>query len=241
MLTTLYAEPNMEYGERSELIHRVNDKKFSSIFSKKGKGTNQKYRAALTQLGLSGKFKSAEDNYQKLRKSENAVQQDTTPLSPLLTGPYRGCVLVDVPPEGDCWLLALLAPLLGYVVTEDRDQQNIIPTVRRRMAEIVLTASKQFLHLFGDNQKELETWAEKIQRWSPGDSQEKWGGTHEFAIFTQITGICVHVINRENQRWEPAVQHLVPRSFQENVMEGRGLDCECCCRVRVSALPSSCS
>ena len=63
MLTTLYAEPNMEYGERSKLIHRVNDKKFSSIFSKKGKGTNQKYRAALTQLGLSGKFKSAEDNY----------------------------------------------------------------------------------------------------------------------------------------------------------------------------------
>ena len=122
---------------------------------------------------------------------------------------------MDVPPEGDCWLLALLAPLLGYVVKEDRDQQNIIPTVRRRMAEIVTAASKQFVHLFGGNQKELETWAQKIQRWSPGDSQEKWGGTQEFLLFAQITGICVHVINRENQRWEPAVQHLVPRSFQK--------------------------
>ena len=74
ILTTLYAEPKMEYGDRSKLIHRVNDKKFSSIFPKKGKGTNNKYRAALTQLGLSTKyFKSAEDNHQKLRKSDFAV------------------------------------------------------------------------------------------------------------------------------------------------------------------------
>ena len=163
----------MEYGDRSELIHRVNDKKFSSIFTKKGKGTNAKYCSALTQLGLSTKyFKSVEDNHQKLRKSDFAVRQHKTPLSQLLTGPYRGCVLVDVPPEGDCWLLALLAPLLGYIVKEDTQQRNIIPTVRRRMAEIVTAASQQFVHLFGGNQKELETWAQKIQRWSPGDSQE---------------------------------------------------------------------
>ena len=39
-----------------EWIHRVNDKKFSSIFTKKGKGINAKYRSALTQLGLSTKY-----------------------------------------------------------------------------------------------------------------------------------------------------------------------------------------
>ena len=93
----------MDYGDRSELIHRVNDKKFSSIFTKKGKGTNAKYRSALTQLGLSGKyFKSVEDNHQKLRNSDFAVRKRKTPLSQLFTGPYRGCVLVDVPGQGDC-------------------------------------------------------------------------------------------------------------------------------------------
>ena len=87
----------MDYQDRSEWIHRVNDKKFSSIFTKKGKGTNAKYRYALSLLGLSGKhFKSVEDNHQKLRNSDFALRHKT-PLSQLLTGPYRGCVLVDVP------------------------------------------------------------------------------------------------------------------------------------------------
>ena len=204
----------MDYEDRSKWIHRVNDKKFSSIFTKKGKGTNAKYRSALTQLGLSTKyFKSVEDNHQKLRKSDFAVRQHKTPLSQLLTGPYRGCVLVDVPAEGDCWLLTLLAPLLGYVVTEDTEQRNIIPTVRRRMSEIVLAVPEQFIHLFGGNLQDLEDWAGKIQKWSPESSRDKWGGTQEFVIFAQITGICVHVINRENQRLEPTVQHLVLRTF----------------------------
>ena len=147
----------MDYQERSEWIHQVNDKRFSSIFTKKGKGTNTKYRYALSLLGLSGKhFKSVEDNHQKLRNSDFALRRHKTPLSQLLTGPYRGCVLVDVPGQGDCWLLTLLAPLLGYVVVEDAEQRNIIPTVRRRMSEIVLTVPEQFVHLFGDNKKELE-------------------------------------------------------------------------------------
>ena len=103
----------MDYEDRSELIYRVNNKKFSSIFTKKGKGTNAKYRHTLSQLGLSGKyFKSVEDNHQKLRNSDFALQRHKTPLSQLLTGPYKGCVLVDVPAQGDCWLLTLLAPLL---------------------------------------------------------------------------------------------------------------------------------
>ena len=95
---------------------------------KKGKATNDKYRYALSMLGLSGKhFKSVEDNHQKLRNSDFAVRQRKTLLSQLLTGPYKGCVLVDVPGQGDCWLLTLLAPLLGYIVMEDADQRNISP------------------------------------------------------------------------------------------------------------------
>ena len=53
-------------------------------------------------------------------------------------------------------MLTLLALLLGYVVTEDTEQRNIIPTVRRRMSEIVLTVPNQFVHLFGGNKQELE-------------------------------------------------------------------------------------
>ena len=81
------------------------------------------------------------------------------------------------------------------------------------MSEIVLAVPDQFLHLFGENKQELEDWTEKIKKWSPESSREKWGGTTEFEIFAQITGICVHVINKENQSLEPTVQHLVPRTF----------------------------
>ena len=210
-----FRDLKMDYEARSRWIHRVNDKRFSSIFTKKGKSTNDKYRHALHTLGLSGKvqFTSVEDNLEKLRKSDTALRQHRAPLSKLLSGPYQGSVLVDVPPQGDCWLLTILAPLLGYTVIEEADQRNIIPTVRRRMSEIVLTVPNQFLHLFGGNQQELEDWTKKIKKWSPKFSREKWGGTTEFEIFAQITGICVHVINKENQSFEPTVQHLVPRTF----------------------------
>ena len=71
---------------------------------------------------------------------------------------------MDVPPQGDCWLLTILAPLLGYIVIEEADQRNIIPTVRRRMSKIVLTVPNQFLHLFGGNKQELEDWTKKIKK-----------------------------------------------------------------------------
>ena len=169
-----FRDPKMDYKERSEWIHRVNDKRFSSIFTKKGKATNDKYRHALSTLGLSGKhFKSVEDNHEKLRNSDFALRRHRGPLSELLSGPYKGSVLVDVPAQGDCWLLTLLAPLLGYIVMEEADQRNIIPTVRRRMSEIVLAVPEQFVHLFGGNIQDLEDWAEKIQKWSPESSREK--------------------------------------------------------------------
>ena len=70
-----FRDHKMDNQERSEWIHRVNDKRFSSIFTKKGKSTNDKYRHTLHTLGLSGKvqFTSVEDNLEKLRKSDTAL------------------------------------------------------------------------------------------------------------------------------------------------------------------------
>ena len=69
-----FRDLKMDYEARSRWIHRVNDKRFSSIFTKKGKSTNDKYRHALHTLGLSGKvqFTSVEDNLEKLRKLDTA-------------------------------------------------------------------------------------------------------------------------------------------------------------------------
>merc|ERR1712112_519775 len=92
------------------------------------------------------------------------------------------------------------------------DTSKIIPLVRKRMSEIVLAEPQKYLHIFGDNKQDLEAWANKIKRWSPKSSLEKWGGATEFKIFAQITGICVHVINKEKQDVEPPVQHFLPRS-----------------------------
>ena len=61
-------------------------------------------------------------------------------------------------------MLTILAPLLGYIVIEEADQRNIIPTVRRRMSEIVLTDPDKFLHLFGGNKQELDDWTKKIKK-----------------------------------------------------------------------------
>ena len=82
---------------------------------------------------------------------------------------------------------------------DEKDEKNIIPTVRERMSQIVAEEPDKFVHIFGGDQTELEEWTHKIRKWSPKSSMEKWGGAMEFEIFTQITRICVHVINREKQ------------------------------------------
>ena len=109
-------------------------------------------------------------------------------------------------------MIAILAQHLGFIVEDEKDQKKIIPTVRKRMSEIVADEPDRFVHIFGDDETKLEDWTRKIRKWSPKSSQEKWGGAMEFEIFTQITGICVHVINKEKQDVEPPVQHFLPRS-----------------------------
>merc|ERR1712112_696300 len=216
-VTVTVGDLKMEYDSTTKR-YLVNNKRFSTIFTKKGKATNDRYLTALDTLGLRGKvnkvnYTSVEDNIAKLRKCRNALRPRTAQMSKLLSGPYQGSVLVDVPPKGDCWLIAILAPLLGFIVESDQDTSKIIPLVRKRMSELVLTEPQKYLHIFGDNKQELEAWAKKIKKWSPKSSKEKWGGVTELQIFAQMTGICVHVINKETYDVEPPVQHILPRTF----------------------------
>merc|ERR1712112_188990 len=216
-VTVTVGDLKMEYDSTTKR-YLVNNKRFSTIFTKKGKATNDRYLTALDTLGLRGKvnkvnYTSVEDNIAKLRNCDNALRRRTAQMSKLLSGPYQGSVLVDVPPKGDCWLIAILAQPLGFIVESDQDTSKIIPLVRKRMSEIVLAEPQKYLHIFGDNKQDLEAWANKIKRWSPKSSLEKWGGATEFKIFAQITGICVHVINKETYDVEPPVQHFLPRSF----------------------------
>ena len=67
----------MEYDSTTKR-YIVNNKRFSTIFTKKGKPTNDRYLTALYTLGLRGKvnkvnYTSVEDNMAKLRKCDNAL------------------------------------------------------------------------------------------------------------------------------------------------------------------------
>ena len=81
------------------------------------------------------------------------------------------------------------------------------------MSQIVSNEPEKFVNIFGGGKTELEDLTNKIRKWSPQSSMEKWGGATEFEIFTRITGICVHVIIKEKQQIEPPVQHFLPRSI----------------------------
>ena len=129
---------------------------FDTVFTKKGSSTDEKYRKALKTLGISNivNYTSCEDNIANLRKKGTVSQ--------LLRGPYSGSVVVDVPPKGDCWLISILAQLLGFIVEDKKDEKNIIPTVRKRMSQIVAEGPDKFVDIFGGDQTELEEWTHKI-------------------------------------------------------------------------------
>ena len=145
----------MEDASRCQLIHRVTDKIFDNLFSKKGKNTDEKYQKALEILGISNimKFTSCEDNISNLRK--------TGKVSQLLRGP-SGSVIVSVPAKGDCWLISILAELLGFIVEDEKDEKNIIPIVRERMSQIVAEEPEKFVNIFGGGLSELEEWRRNI-------------------------------------------------------------------------------
>ena len=96
---------------------------------------------------------------------------------------------------------------------DERDEIKMIRTVREKLSQIVSNEPEKFVDIFEGGKTELEEWTKKIRKLSPEKSMEKWGGATEFKIFTCITGICVHVINKENQDIEPPIQHFLPRSI----------------------------
>ena len=99
----------------SELLIR-NNKLFSSLFSVKGRNSDEKYRRAINMLGLSKytNFVSCDENYKKLFSIQKSNRRKCR--GDYLHNETENPVLLDVPGSGDCWLSAILAPLLGFVV-----------------------------------------------------------------------------------------------------------------------------
>ena len=106
-------------------------------------------------------------------------------------GPEESCI-VDFPAKGDCWLLALLAPLLGYVVTP-KDELGVVKHVRERMRDIVGERPGDFEDIFEDRLEGVMKWMKSVVPLGT------WGGDDEFEIFTRITGMVVHVIDSERK------------------------------------------
>ena len=84
-----------------------NNLKFSTLFSINKYSVNDVYKKTITMLGLEKytNFKTVSDNYENILK-ENDVVGD---------GP-EDSKLVDVPGWGDCSIIALLSPVLGFVI-----------------------------------------------------------------------------------------------------------------------------
>ena len=158
-------------------------KDFSSLFTVNSDDCDDKYREALNILGLGVliDFESVEENCSQVLKTSSYVKD----------GP-EGSVVVDVPPFGDCWLLALLAPLLGYVV-KPKDDLGIVKHVREKLSKLVGERPEDFEDIFEDRRQGVLRWMETVK--VPGT----WGGDDEFEIFTRLTGIVVHVIDGEHQ------------------------------------------
>ena len=201
-------------------IHQVANRKFSSLFSVQGGNTDQIISSALKILGLEEiKFTSLDDNLEKLRRGGN--------MSPLLRGP-EGSLILNVPGFGDCWLVSVLAPLVGKVI-DKTDSEGIIRKTRKRMSEMVLSNAEKFVSIFGGRFQELETWAAMVKQWQPAHHLSKWGGDTEFEVFTRLTGICVHVLQKEDKpgMCNQPVTHFLPRLREKTGTEAEQWSVSC--------------
>ena len=157
--------------------------RFSSLFSVESEKSDLRYQEALNVLGLNVlvDFSSVKDNCAKIIKNAN---------SNVKAGPEGSCI-VDVPAKGDCWLLALLAPLLGYVVTP-KDELGVVKHVRERMRDLVGERPGDFEDIFEDRLEGVMKWLKSVVHLGT------WGGDDEFEIFTRITGVVIHVIDSDH-------------------------------------------
>jgi hypothetical protein len=179
----------------------VNNLEFSSLFGVKSAKANDLFKNALNIFKLEEEmsFASVEDNYEKLRTEEIWIKKE-------LKGP-EDSIIVNVPGKGDCWLIALLAPLLGYV----EERQDVIRRVRKTLSSLVMAEPNRFRRIF-QTMKDLKIWCEKVKR------PKEWEGTDAFEVFTEATGIAVHVINMDRPEIE-RLQHHLPKWSR-----GRSLD-----------------
>ena len=103
-------------------IHRTYNKVFSSLFSVDSPKSDETYREALAILGLDNiiNFSSVSDSCRKVLRKVRASNLEKLP---------DGNYLVDVPGLGDCWVVALLAPLIGFVIDKN-DELRIVKHFR---------------------------------------------------------------------------------------------------------------
>ena len=155
-------------------IHRTYNKVFSSLFSVDSPKSDETYREALAILGLDNiiNFSSVSDSCRKLLRKVRASNLEKLP---------DGNYLVDVPGLGDCWVVALLAPLIGFVIDEN-DELGIVKHFRERLSNEVSADPTKFEDLFENRRRDLDEWVEEIKR------PRKWGGSTEFEIFARLTG-----------------------------------------------------
>ena len=188
---------------KSKETHSTYDKVFSSLFSVQGDRSNEKYQVALNKLGLGVlvDFRSIEENCSEVLQAEGGG---------LKRGPESSFV-VDVPGKGDCWLIALLTPILGFKIAAN-DERGIIKHIRLRLSEIVVENATSFEDVFEGRQEELLQWSKKVK--SPGT----WGGDTEMEIFSRITGLVIHVLNCEHPNLE-GLRHFLPRRLHDESAE----------------------
>ena len=79
-----------------------------------------------------------------------------------LEGPDNS-VIIEVPAMGDCWLIAILAHIIGHVA-DAKDSNHVIRTVRGELSAIVNKDPDRFIDLFPEGRQELEEWTTKIKK-----------------------------------------------------------------------------
>ena len=124
-------------------------------------------------------------------------------------GPERSHIF-EIPDIGDCWLAALLAQILGFVI-DTKDKKGIIRTNHQKMSQIVRENCPKFEDCF-EKERELEAWCTKVQKYTLKHYRTKCSSTTQIEISKRITCIVVHVLDLISRNGNATpVQHFLPR------------------------------
>ena len=172
-------------------------KTFSSVFPVNNESSRRLFQNTIKVLGLENfvKFESIEENCKTL------IQNNTPDRE---TGP-EGSKVINVPGKGDCWLIAYLAPLLGFIVRGER-HEKILQTVRTNLSIEVLKNPEKYKHIFASKQG-LEEWCCTVSK------MREWDGDDAFSVLVELTRICIHVISTDFTSCQ-AVRSYTPRGTE---------------------------